>query len=645
MTYDLMQSFGADHTLAKGKFRVLGIDLGTTNSTVAELSWPPTSPTELHPRCIEIAQQTPLGEYTHVLVPSVVAVREGKVLVGEGAKRLRGMMAEYDLEQYRDIFWETKNHIGSRRSYPKAPAGYRTPAQIATHILRFLHESGLEQDGNPATRTVVTVPASFRAGQRNDTITAAVDAGIDVKPGHLLDEPVAAFLEYLSQAGASSFAERGENKLLLVFDFGGGTCDVAIFRITVPASAEPLKIATRAVSRYHRLGGGDIDDAISFDHLLPQFAEQNGLALDELTYSEKARWIGPALRGISESLKILLCDEVHRMRKLGREIDSDYARRLPGTHTVMLPGDQQLRITNPALPLLTFHRLMEPFIDQDVLYVRESDYRQSCSIFAPITDALDRATLEPGDIDYVLMAGGSSRIPLVEDTLRTYFDRAQLLTFQSDEDQVTAIAKGAAWQALSLALRDEPLVVPVVGGPIFLKTSSGLLNLVPSGASLPFPNDGTWRKVSELAIPETSLHQSLKVRIELIDESEQPLGAWVWTVDPPVQKGDPVDLRYRIDENQKLHAELTLPETEVPFIVTLENPLTTVANVDEKRQRLEELEERMRSGTIQREERAEKSLEIARLYRELGCAKKLWIFSRDCSARGRGMPRFSISWA
>lgn len=621
MAEDLMQSFGADSTLSRRPVRVIGIDLGTTNSTVAQISWPPTKPQELRPRCIEVAQRTPLGEYTNVLVPSVVAIRSGEALVGEGAKRLRGMLAEYGLEQYRDIFWETKNHIGSRRTYPKAPGGFRSPVDIGSHILRFLRDAAAEEPGENLARTVVTVPASFRAAQRADTIQAAINAGIDLQPGDLLDEPIAAFLESISQTGASSLGDPGDDKLLLVFDFGGGTCDVAIFRMTLPERNEPLRVATRAVSRYHRLGGGDIDDAISFDHLLPQLAEQNGLSVDDLTFTEKSRWIGPALRRISESLKILLCDEVRRVRALGRPVDPTYARRLPGAHTVMLPADQQMRITNPTLPLEVFERLLTPFLDHDVLYVRESDYHQSCSIFAPITDALDRAGLNSDDIDFVLMAGGSSRIPQVEDAVVDFFERATMLRFNSDEDQVTAIAKGAAWQALSLTIRQRPLITSTSADAILLKTSSGLLPLVPMGATLPYPAEG-WRQNTELAMPEGSLVSPVKVRIELVDGEERPLGAWAWEIDPPSRKGEPLELRFRLDENQKLFAELRRPDDDNPFTVALENPLTNVAGTDEKRQEVEALEEQMRRGAMSAEEKEQTSDRIAHLYRDLGMREK-----------------------
>src|SRR5688572_3281901 len=99
---------------------VLGIDLGTTNSSVAELTWD-GAPSRA--RCLEIDQQTAEGLYTHVLVPSVVAITAEGALVGEGAKRLRSKSGELGLRQNKNLFFDSKNDIGLQRTYHAAPEG------------------------------------------------------------------------------------------------------------------------------------------------------------------------------------------------------------------------------------------------------------------------------------------------------------------------------------------------------------------------------------------------------------------------------------------------------------------------------------------------------------------------------------------
>jgi len=289
---------------------VIGIDLGTTNSTIAEIFWQPGDASAPRVRCLEVEQPSRQGPYTGTLVPSVVAVHGGAVVVGEGAKDLRTRMKESGLELYQNIFWECKNHIGVQRTYHKAPPGYQSAKEIAGQVLRFLAAAAQADDPTPVAQTVVTAPASFQAAQRNDTIEAAHLAGLDLEAGALLDEPVAAFLDYLVSHGRAVFGDTLSPRTLAVFDFGGGTCDVAVFQLQPPAQGELFQVAPLTVSRYHRLGGGDIDTAIVFQILLPQLIAQNGLDAHALDFEAKDKFIKPALLGLAESLKIGLCREI-----------------------------------------------------------------------------------------------------------------------------------------------------------------------------------------------------------------------------------------------------------------------------------------------------------------------------------------------
>lgn len=126
----------------RGKtFRVLGIDLGTTNSTVSECVWEVGDSQPPQARILEVVQPTLEGEYTHVLVPSVVAIHGGQVLVGEGAKRLRGRASELGLRQNENLFYECKNDIGNRRTYHRAAAGFRSAAEIGGQVVGFIHRA------------------------------------------------------------------------------------------------------------------------------------------------------------------------------------------------------------------------------------------------------------------------------------------------------------------------------------------------------------------------------------------------------------------------------------------------------------------------------------------------------------------------
>jgi molecular chaperone DnaK (HSP70) len=268
--------------------RAIGVDLGTTISTVSEITWQAGQECPEPARTIDVDQETVAGRHTSPMVPSVVCVQQDGTLVGEGAKVLRGRMADnsFGLRQGRDIFWECKNHMGVDRTYHQAPEGFRSAKEIGAHVLGFLIDAARQESGAPIDRSVVTVPASFRINQRQDTQKTAELAGMTVASGDLVDEPVAAFLDYIFSHDIGPLELNATPKNVLVFDFGGGTCDVAIFKVAIADTGE-IKMAPLTVSRYHRLGGGDIDTAIVHDILVPQLMKQNNL--DEFDLSCKRR--------------------------------------------------------------------------------------------------------------------------------------------------------------------------------------------------------------------------------------------------------------------------------------------------------------------------------------------------------------------
>ena len=205
---------------------------------------------------------------------------------------------------------------------------------------------------------MVTVPASFQAAQRNDTIRAAELAGLRPAGGDLLDEPVAAFLDYLVEHGAELAARLTEAKTLVVFDFGGGTCDVAVFRLRrFRQGRRGRRMA--GDSRYHRLGGCDIDAAIVHEALVPELCRQNEINPADLSFDDKKLRIEPALLGLAEMLKVGLCIETSRLRSFGKYEAADkegIMKTQPGVHHCKL-GDRNLTLSSPRLTAAKFEEL------------------------------------------------------------------------------------------------------------------------------------------------------------------------------------------------------------------------------------------------------------------------------------------------
>jgi molecular chaperone DnaK len=603
--------------------RVFGIDLGTTNSVIAEVHRDPAREAPLAATCIEVSQRTLEGNYVHVLVPSVVSLREGMSFVGEGAKRLRARADELGLRQNESVFYECKNDMGCRRTYHRAPEGYRSAPEIGAKVLSFLMQATTEHDSRLPGRTVISVPASFQASQRNDTLRAADLAGIRLEDGDLIDEPIAAFLDYLVSHGSALRGKFDQPRTLLVFDFGGGTCDVAVFRVRMPSGGDGgLQVESLSVSRYHRLGGGDIDAAIVHEVLIPQLQEQNGIGPRDLGFEQKKQILEPTLLGLAESLKVGLCIEIARLRSFGKYDDAarqSTTKTHPGVQACSL-GGQELTLASPKLTAAQFEKLLEPFLDPDLLFVRETEYRMTCSIFAPLQDGLDRAGLEPSQVDFCLLVGGSSLIPQVGDAVRLFLKQAATLTYPDRDSVKTCVARGAALHAFALQTIGRGLVTPICHDEISIISASGPLRLITKGASLPYPAGRAFDESSALAVPQTSL-KGCSLRLEIVAGREnRRLFTDTWQIPGPVAEGDPLLLQYRYDANQVLHLRVRMAagSGRSDYEGVVENPLTNVVNPQSKRIEIDEMEESLRTGKVRADAIPANLSHLADLYGDLG---------------------------
>lgn len=612
--HNLIFSEGTPNRKSKKPVRVLGIDLGTTNSTVAEIVYDPTSKNDISVRCLAIEQPTGSRSHWNPLVPSVVAIHDGQEIVGEGARLLRSKSREAGMIEESNVFASVKNHMGLRRTYNMAPAGYRTAAEVSGRILSFLKDAAMKDKALQPARTTVTVPASFQTAQRDDTFKAASFAQLTVRAGDLLDEPVAAFIGYLAEHPDKCLVDIGETKHLMVFDFGGGTCDVAIFRVSTDLAGN-LMVASLSVSRYNRLGGGDIDQAILYDVLLPQLLEQNGLDRHSLDFDTKKTVLEPAFIGVAEQLKIGLCEKIAQ----ASENDEEPVNLTETCHKkfiCQLPEGGSLALLNPTLSLESFDKVLAPFLDADMLFTRETEYSQTLSIFVPIEDALERCGLAMDQIDLCLLAGGSCLIPHVRHSLDAAFEKSEIISFETADAMQTAVAKGAALNALSLAIQERPVIQPVCQETIALVTSNGPYDLVPKGGTLPWPPEGGYKEITNLMLPESSPHEAVTVRVEVVAREEtgnHTLLSELWEIPAPVKAGERIRLEYRYDENQVLDVRAFHADRGdvKPLRERKEHPLTHISNPQVIKLRIEETEEKLRTGIIQPQQRRSVVMDLA----------------------------------
>lgn len=598
----------------KKPVRVIGIDLGTTNSTVSEIVFNPASKNDISVRCIAAEQPTGSRSHWNPLVPSIVAIHDGHEIVGEGARLLRSKSSEAGLIEESNIFASVKNHMGLRRTYNMAPVGYRSAAEVSGRILSFLKGAAMKDKALEPVRTTVTVPASFQTAQRDDTLKAASLAQLTVKGGDLLDEPVAALIGYLSENLDQRLVEAGDTKHLLVFDFGGGTCDVAVFRVSTDLAGS-LMIASLSVSRYNRLGGGDIDLAILYDVLLPQLLEQNSLDRNSLDFATKRSIIEPAFIVVAEQLKIGLCEKVAQGLEADEDV-SDFVETCHKKFVCQLPEGDTLTLLNPSLSFDNFDKVLKPFLDTDMLFTRETEYFQTLSIFVPIQDALERCGLSEDQIDLCLLVGGSCLIPQVRFDLNECFDKATILSFGNADAMQTAVARGAALNALSLAIQERPIIQPVCQETIALVTNSGPFDLVKRGSTLPWPPEGGYKELTNLMLPEASPNKAVTVRVEIValeEMGQHILMSELWDIPAPVKAGEKIRLEYRYDENQVLDVRAFHADRDdvKPLKERREHPLTHISNPQVIKLRIEETEEKLRTGTIQPQDRRSIVMDLA----------------------------------
>ena len=571
---------------------VLGIDLGTTHSVGSAIRLAPgEAPGTASCQTLPLQQPTREGPVTAVRVPSVVVLDpDGSTWVGEGARRLRSRPERGWPVHEHSLFFDCKNDMGLRKRYPSAPEDLDRPWKVAGHILRFIVQKATEANGMPQ-RVTVTVPAAFQLAQRKDTLAAALMAGLDLQEHDLLDEPTAALLDWLVQHPESDLLHRRVPVHVLVFDFGGGTCDVSIAELGAPRPGSPVPARLLATSRYHRLGGGDLDDAIVGEHLLPKLLKANDLGPLDLTWAEKRRILFPHLRGTAEALKESLCREVERLEAFGHFHSPHHASLTTTLPTLTLHvSGRELHLPTPSLDLPSFEKILGPFLDPDHLGARETEFRLSQSIFAPLTDALERARMDPTDLDAVLLVGGSSAIFQVRQALQRMFPKAAILRFANPDDAKTCVSRGAAWHALAVQVTGRPLIQPVTPDELALVTQgSAPLTLVPSGSPLPFPPDGGFMRVDLLAVPRSGA-EAMKLELRAQGAGRTVLEER-WELAVEVRKDDPITLEYRLTASQDFECRAWLAKhPQDVFEVHHQNPLTHTVNPNAIRARIEETE-------------------------------------------------------
>jgi tetratricopeptide (TPR) repeat protein len=316
-------------------------------------------------------------------------------------------------------------------------------------------------------------------------------------------------------------------------------------------------------------------------------------------YGERVHRLWGQLARVAELLKTRLCEEIDRTVQLSGWDDA----RLHGLQVALPPhGIDTSRgpivLQHAALDFTTFERCVRPFLDQTGSGNANREFYCITSIFDPIQDALVKARLAGRDITRVLLVGGSSRNPLVERAIRSFFPNA---TVDRLSDMDTLVAEGAAVHAYFHYMRGHDVLAPIAGDTVGLLAEGGtFVTLVSAGERIPFPTANDWQLYTRFRVP-----RDLMGRVDLVvcaGSAAHPVHTAHLAFSDPVFAGTPVHLRVRWDANKIFHLEAFLPETpQVRVEASIENPLTLVPMTATERRRAEleqELKRAQYQGTL-----------------------------------------------
>lgn len=420
----------------------VGIDLGTTNSTVSIINVERDG--KISPHTIDIQQldDTGLGLTFDQIVPSALFIDEDNIKnVGKYAIKM--------IDTYpKRVLREVKRHIGVLKN--GQPAKWivdeeeYTPEVVSSYVLKKLKKDTEKYLQKEVDRVVITVPANFNISQVSATITAAKLAGFDENNIYTIAEPTAALLDYLNIEKQMSVESRridisSGKKRLLVFDLGGGTCDVSILEVYEDKNGD-IHMKELSISQYTELGGMDFDTAIVNKFLWPQLQKSKGITQEQFrnTPGEVKTKLMSMLKQIAENAKKNFSNKIDAQISMSDD-EIDYF-----TDSEKFDGLKYRQMTVGLPPEYTHtFTITKKEYDQCIagfLY----DSQQQKNIETPILSALDTSIvpIKKEDIDHVFLVGGMTNYPTIQKRIYEIFDKRIKPT--SSINPMLSVSRGAA---------------------------------------------------------------------------------------------------------------------------------------------------------------------------------------------------------
>jgi molecular chaperone DnaK len=475
--------------------KIIGIDLGTTNSVVAVME-------NGEPKILTNEE----GART---TPSVVAfTKDGSRLVGQVAKRQAVTNPENTIysakrfvgRNFSEVGSETKHvpyKVVNKNSQPafEVAGEVHTPEQISAMVLQKLKKTAEDYLGTEVTEAVITVPAYFNDAQRQATKDAGRIAGLDVK--RIINEPTAAALAY--------GLDKKKDQKIVIFDFGGGTFDVSVLEVGDGV------VEVKSTNGDTHLGGDDFDTAI-LQWLIEEFKRDQGIDLgnDKMALQR--------LKEAAEKAKIELSSTMET------EINLPFV-------TADASGPKHLQV---KLSRSKFNQLTENLVKRAL---------------EPCKKALSDAGLTITQIDEVVLVGGSTRIPAIQDTVKSFFGREPNRSVNPDE--VVAIGAAVQGGVLGGEVKDV-LLLDVTPLSLGIETMGGIATkLIERNTTIPCRKSQVFSTATD-SQPSVDIHVVQGER-ELARDNKA-LGRFELVGIPAAPRGVPqIEVTFDIDANGILH--------------------------------------------------------------------------------------------